>query len=115
MTDTALDFPAATDDAEPTSSWTFLTVHAHVLLVIARDPAIRLADIARQVGVTERTTQRAVTDLVSAGYLERAKHGRRNRYKVRADAPLRHPLWRDTEIGDLIRLLAGPEAESVSG
>lgn len=115
MTDTAFDFPAGTGDAERTGSWAFLTVHAHVLLVIARDPAIRLADIARQVGVTERTTQRAVTDLVSAGYIGRAKEGRRNRYTVRLDAPMRHPLWRDKEIGDLIRLLTGPETETVSG
>jgi DNA-binding transcriptional regulator PaaX len=113
MTDT-IDFPAAPHDATEQGAWTFLTVHAHVLLVIASDPGIRLADIARQVGVTERTTQRAVTDLVAGGYLERTKQGRRNRYTVRGGT-LRHPLWRDTEIGDLIELLAGREADALSG
>jgi DNA-binding MarR family transcriptional regulator len=108
MTNTALDPLVDSDDADRENSWTFLTVHAHVLLVIARDPGIRLADIARRVGVTERTTQRAVTDLVSEGYLLRTKQGRRNRYTVRTEIPLRHPLWRDTDIGDLIDLLAGP-------
>jgi DNA-binding MarR family transcriptional regulator len=35
--------------------WTFLTNHAHVLLAIARDPDLRLRDIAELVGITERT------------------------------------------------------------
>jgi DNA-binding MarR family transcriptional regulator len=95
--------------SEKASSWTFLTVHAHVLLVIAGDPGVRLADIARIVGVTERTTQRAVTDLVTAGYIERTKEGRRNRYRVRTERKLRDPLWRDRSVGDLIALLASPE------
>ena len=51
------------------SQWTFLTNHAHALLSIARDPGLRLRDVAEQVGVTERAAQRIVSDLVDAGYL----------------------------------------------
>ena len=71
-------------------SWTFLTNHAHVLLCIARDPGIRVRDLAQRVGVTERAAQRIVADLIAAEYLERTRDGRRNRYHVRADLPLRH-------------------------
>ena len=87
------------------AGWTFLTNHAHVLLCIARDPGIRLVDIARHVGVTERAAQRIVADLVEAGYLSRSRDGRRNRYVVHADRPLRHPLAQTHEIGELLDVL----------
>ena len=87
------------------AGWTFLTNHAHVLLCIARDPEIRLVDVARHVGVTERAAQRIVADLVEAGYLSRSRDGRRNRYEVHADRPLRHPLHRSHEIGELLDVL----------
>ena len=36
------------------SSWTFLTNHAHVLFCISENPDVRTRDIAAQVGITER-------------------------------------------------------------
>jgi DNA-binding MarR family transcriptional regulator len=87
------------------SGWTFLTNHAHVLLCIARDPGIRLVDVARHVGVTERAAQRIVAELVEAGYLSRSRDGRRNRYVVHGDQPLRHPLEQAHDIGELLDVL----------
>ena len=87
------------------TEWTFLTNHAHVLLCIARDPDIRLRDVADFVGITERAAQRIVTELVDAGYLERAREGRRNRYRLNPDVPLRHPLDRSHAIGDILDVL----------
>ena len=43
-----------------------MTNHAAVLLSIARDPEIRLRDVAERVGITERAAQRIVRDLVEA-------------------------------------------------
>ncbi len=56
-------------------TWTFLTNHGHVLLCIAADPEIRLKDVADKVGITERSTQRIVADLVDEGYLKLLKAG----------------------------------------
>ena len=90
-------------------SWTFLTNHAHVLLCVARDPGIRLRDVAAAVGITERAAQRIVAELVEAGYLERTRSGRRNRYELHPELPLRHPLEHEHEIGEILTLLAaGP-------
>ncbi|MCP6768653.1 Rrf2 family transcriptional regulator, partial [Klebsiella pneumoniae] len=50
------------------SHWTFLTSHAHVLLCVAGDPAIRVRDIAEAVGITERMALRILHDLAEAGY-----------------------------------------------
>lgn len=87
------------------TEWTFLTNHAHVLLCIARDPDIRLRDVADFVGITERAVQRIVTELVDAGYLDRTREGRRNRYRLNPEIPLRHPLDRDHAIGDILGVL----------
>ena len=94
-------------DAAPSAPWTFLTNHAHVLLCIARDPAIRLRDVAEQVGVTERAVQRIVTELEDAGYLHREKEGRCNRYEVDLDLPLRHPIERHCPLSALVRMVHG--------
>lgn len=89
----------------PPSGWTFLTNHAHVLFCIAKDPEVRLRDVAAQVGITERAVQRIVTDLEGAGYLTVSKEGRRNRYQVHPDAPLRHPIERHRTVRALLDLV----------
>ena len=73
-------------------AWTFLTNHAHVLICIAQDPEVRLAEIARKVGIGERAVHGIVHDLVAAGYVNLSKTGRHNVYQVHLDQPLRHPL-----------------------
>ncbi len=85
--------------------WTFLTNHAHVLLAITRDPEARLRDVADLVGITERAAQRIVAELEEGGYLTRTRDGRRNRYEVHPDVPLRHPLERDHDIGEVLAVL----------
>lgn len=87
------------------SQWTFFSHHAHVLLCIARDPSVRLREVATEVGITERAVQAIVNDLVDEGYLTRERVGRRNHYEIHPDARLRHPMHRDVEIGRLLELL----------
>jgi predicted transcriptional regulator of viral defense system len=87
--------------------WSFLTNHARVLLCIAHDPWVRLRDIAATVGVTERSTHDIVGDLVDAGYVVKAKDGRRNRYRIQQHLPLRDPLSQERTIGEMLDLLVG--------
>jgi predicted transcriptional regulator len=88
------------------NSWTFLTNHSHVLLCIEENPDVLMREVAAQVGITERAAQRIVSELEDAGYLSHEKVGRRNRYEVHPDLPLRHPLEDHLEIGALLRILA---------
>lgn len=87
--------------------WTFLTNHTHVLFCIARDPEVRMRDVAGAVGVTERAVQRIVVELEEGGYLVRERDGRRNRYEVRASLPLRHSIEKHCEVSSLLRVLEG--------
>ena len=97
------------------AKWTFLTNHAHVLLCVARDPGIRHRDVAERVGITERAAQRIIGDLIESGYLERTKEGRRNRYRLHTELPLRHPLEEDSRIGEVLSVLQRPDDSEESG
>src|SRR5919201_490775 len=95
-------------------SFRFVTNHAHVLQCIAEDPDARLRDIASIVGITERTAADIVNDLEQAGYLTKSRDGRRNRYEVHEELPLRHPQHRHHTVGDLIRFLEAPAPRTTS-
>ena len=85
--------------------WTFFTNHSHVLICLAREPDLRLRDVAERVGITERAVQRIVADLEEAAILTRSRDGRRNRYQVHAGQTLRHPIEAHCTIGDLLKLV----------
>ena len=91
-------------------TWGFLTNHALVLLCVARDPGMRLRDIAATVGITERSAFGIVSDLAAAGYIVKEKGGRRNRYRVEAHLPVPESANRRVVIGDLLALLGGSGA-----
>jgi hypothetical protein len=77
-----------------------------VLLCVARDPRVRLRDIAATLGITERSVFGIVTDLTEAGYLVKQKDGHRNRYQIQAHLSLPEPTSRERSIGDVLALLA---------
>lgn len=94
------------DPAPPVapSGWTFLSNHAHVLILLAQDPELRMREVAARVGITERAVQRIVAELVDGGYLESIREGRRNRYRLHLEKRLRHPIEAHRTLADLIEL-----------
>lgn len=88
------------------TSWTFLSNHSHVLVCLARDPAMRIRDLANQIGITERAVQRILAELVEEGYLSIVKQGRRNHYRLDVERRLRHPLEAQCRMQDLLDILA---------
>jgi DNA-binding Lrp family transcriptional regulator len=89
------------------TNWTLLTNHGHVMVYLASNPEARLRDLATVVGITERAAQRIVNDLVEDGYLLKEKVGRRNRYRLNRNAPMRHPIEKDHSVGELLASLGG--------
>jgi DNA-binding MarR family transcriptional regulator len=102
---------SSTGDDE--KAWRFVTNHAHVVACIAADPDARLRDIALSVGITERTAAQIVSDLEHDGYLTKSRIGRRNRYELHSELPLRHPQHRHHTIGELVSFLASPAQTDV--
>lgn len=83
-------------------SWTFLTNHAHVMVALSRDPELRQRDLSYAIGITSGAVLRIIDDLEQAGCLQRERVGRRNRYHINSDQPLRHPLEHHHTIGEIL-------------
>jgi biotin operon repressor len=91
--------------------WTFLTNHTHVLALIYSDPDLVLRQIALEVGITERAVQRIIHELEEGGYLVKQRVGRRNRYSVVLDQPLRHPVEAHRCIGELLQFICAQRGD----
>lgn len=91
-------------------TWSFLTNHARVLLVLAHHPRARLRDLAAALDITERTGFGIVADLTEAGYVVKEKDGRRNRYQIQRHLSLGESISPKRTIGDVLDLLVEPEA-----
>lgn len=97
------------------SQWTFLTNHVRVLVQIARDPGVRVRDMAARCLLTERAVQRIIADLESAGYLTHTRTGRTNHYRIQPGARLRHPADAGPSLDDLLALLTNAPEPSRTG
>jgi DNA-binding MarR family transcriptional regulator len=85
--------------------WTFLTNHGRVLTYIAKHPQGTTQEIAQEAGITLRAVQKIITELEAGGYIVRHKEGRRNRYSVYSEMPMRHRLEREYAVGDILQAL----------
>jgi len=81
-----------------------LSNHGHVIICLAQNPETRLRDIAAAVGITERAVIRIITELEDGGYISKERIGRRNRYAVKADKPLRHSLEAHHSVKTILSL-----------
>jgi len=85
--------------------WSLLSTHGLVLVSVADKPEVTTREMADGLGMTERTVQRAVSDLDSAGIIKRKRVGRRNRYDVNGEKPLPDPIKPDKSVDDLLNSL----------
>ena len=92
-------------EKRPEHRWTFLSNHAHVLICLAQDPDLRLREVAERIGITERAVQNIISDLETEGLVTRFREGRRNTYELNLARPLRHPIERHRQVGDLVQLI----------
>ena len=89
----------------PISKWTFLTNHLHVILCLHRENKITVRELAAQIGITERSVQRILSELVEVDAISRKRDGRRNLYEINYAYRLRHLLEKNHSIGELLELL----------
>jgi hypothetical protein len=101
-------FLLARDMKSSGPGWTYLSNHAHTILLLWREPDLRVRDIAARIGITERAVIRIIGELEAAGVIRRRREGRRNHYEIDGDTPLRHPLEEHVRLGQLLELLKGP-------
>ena len=87
--------------------WTFLTNHGHVLIILSRNPGIRISELADEIGISERQISNILKDLHDSGYVTKQRQGRRNSYEISPYASLRHQSNQDHTVIELIEILGG--------
>lgn len=97
--------PYEKNSATPTSGWTFLTHHAHVIILLTGEGDLPLREVASRVGFPERAVQRIVADLEAGLVLSRTRVGRKNNYFVNSRAMLRHPIQAHRCVGDFLKMV----------
>ncbi len=102
--DARSDTPPAPDRTATPPSWSLLTRHFRALLCIARDPEVRLRDIATGLGITERRAYDIVKELTEAGYVVKERVGRRNLYEIQNDLAIPESLEQKRAIGEVLDL-----------
>ncbi|MFC2044003.1 winged helix-turn-helix domain-containing protein [Chloroflexota bacterium] len=85
--------------------WTFLSNHGRIFVYVAKQPKSTIEVISREAGLTQRGVQKIIAELEAAGYVARHKQGRRNRYAINPEIPMRHRLEREYAIGDILQAL----------
>jgi len=85
--------------------WKLVTNHALILCLIAQQPRITARDISSTIGITEKASRRIITDLEADGYVSKKREGRRLRYRIDPDLPLRIETQQNKAVGDLLEVL----------
>jgi DNA-binding Lrp family transcriptional regulator len=85
--------------------WKFVTNHALVLCLVAQQSRITAREISSAIGITEKATRNIINDLEADGYVTKKKEGRRIKYTVDTDLPLRTETQQDKAIGALLQTL----------
>lgn len=92
--------------------WTFVTKHAVVLSIIAKNPRITALKLAGELGVTERAARKLIAELYETGYIGKKKEGRRVKYSINADQPLRQDTHNEIAVGSLLETLGWKRRKS---
>lgn len=94
---------ASPDPAGATPEWSFFTIHATVLFLVARNPSLTRGELADMTGLTLRRVQQILTDLTRAGYLVTVVTEGRE-YLALPTAPLHYPTGGKATLAELLRL-----------
>ena len=84
------------------SGWELLSNHGKVLVCLARDPDVRVAEVAQMVGIKERAVQRILAEMREDGLVVATRRGRRNTYRINR---ARREPWAEAPVGKLLDAL----------
>jgi DNA-binding transcriptional ArsR family regulator len=102
MTKTGIGQPEPMAAPPRDSNWELLSNHGKVLVCVAREPDVRVSEIAQMVGIKERAVQRILAELREEGLVESTRMGRRNRYRINRAQEM---PWAHAPVGKLLDAL----------
>lgn len=83
--------------------WSLLSSHGLVLVTVSRYGSITVPEIGQRTHLSRASALRVLRDLQDAGMLQTSQQGRRNVYHIRREVSFRHPVLKDSHIGDLLK------------
>lgn len=89
------------------SGWAFLTDHAHVLVLLAREPRSTVPELARALDIEAPTVEAILKELKHAGYIRAVARGT-PAYAIDRAKPLRHPVEAHHAVGRLLDAVQSP-------
>ena len=90
------------------ADWTFLSDHAHVLVVLAREPRSTPAAVAKATGMDEEAVSHILRDLEVGGYIRREREAGTAFTFIDRQRPLRHNVERHHPVGRLLDAIELP-------
>ncbi len=87
------------------AKWSFFTNHGHIIILLDASPDLTLREVSQKVGITERATQKIISDLEKDGFLKISKNGRQNSYKIMGRKKLRHDIEKACSLERLLGLM----------
>jgi DNA-binding IclR family transcriptional regulator len=85
--------------------WTFLSNHGLIFAYLSEHPQATEQALAYNAGLSIRGVQVIVGNLEEEGYLTREKVGRKNRYTIHPELPMRHRLEHRHAVSRLLESL----------
>jgi DNA-binding transcriptional ArsR family regulator len=68
-------------------------------------PRITAREASITIGITERATRGIINELEADGYVTKKRQGRRIRYRLNPNLPLRAEMQQDKDVGSLLEVL----------
>ncbi|WP_367874889.1 hypothetical protein [Luteolibacter sp. Populi] len=84
--------------------WALLSRHGHALIHLAKNPKMRLIDLARDMDLTERSVRLLIGSLGRSEFLKIVKAGRNNSYQLDLERALPHPFEKQIALQKVIAL-----------
>ncbi len=89
-------------------TWSLLSRHGQALVLLAKNPQLRVVDLASLMGVSERSARLLITSLHRSKVLQVQKAGRNNTYQVDYALELPNALERSISLKTIVDLANGP-------
>lgn len=85
-------------------TWSLLSRHGQVLILLAGNPNLRMTDVARTLGISERSARLLVGSLHRSNLLNIHRTGRNNTYQVNSSALPPNSLERQIPLESILKL-----------
>ncbi len=79
-----------------------LSTHAHILVLVHKQPRATMREVAAAVGITERRVAANIADLKAEGLVKVIKRGPRNTYRVLRSASLPPSAHGPKTVGEFL-------------